>query len=194
MTVTDQPGHVTRHPGGRPSKLTPEIADRIIKAVRLGNFLETAAKASGVHPATVYRWLQDADKPGSPRAKREFRDALSRARAEAEQRMVGAVIKDANGGYVTKRVTRVLRNGDKETEETIAGPNGRVALEFLSRAFPDRWARRSALEVTGAGGGPIQVSAERINGLADRVQAALTSAAVVDAEIVDDDEEEGAAA
>jgi len=191
VTVTDQPGRHVARTVGRRSKLTPETADRIIKAVRLGNFLDTAAKAAGVHPATVYRWIQDGEAPGAPKAKREFCEALTRARAEAEQRMVGAVIKDASGGYVTKRVTRVLRNGDTETEETIAGPNGKVALEFLSRAFPDRWASRKALEVTGAGGGPIQVSAERINGLADRVQAALSSA-VVDAEIVDDEEEAAA--
>lgn len=195
MTITNDTSAVARHPGGRPSKLTPDVADRIIKAVRLGNYLETAAQAAGVHPATVYRWLQEADKKGAPAAKREFRDALSRARAEAETRMVGSVIKAAAGGHVTKRITRVLRNGDTETEETIAGPDGRVALEFLSRAFPDRWAKRQALEVTGAGGGPIQVSAERINGLADRVAAAIGTATaagdVVDAELVDDDEAAG---
>lgn len=191
--MTDTPGTVARHPGGRPSKLTPETAEKIIRAVRVGNFLETAAAAAGVHPATVYRWLADADKKGAPAAKREFRDALSRARAEAEQRLVGSAVKDAAGGFVTKRVTRTLRDGTTETEETYAAPNGRVALEFLSRAFPDRWARRNAIEVTGAGGGPIQVSAERITGLAERVSAAIASAAaageVVDAELVDADEE-----
>ncbi|XTZ13841.1 hypothetical protein ACQSSU_20305 [Micromonospora echinospora] len=174
----------------RVSKLTPEVTTRIINAVRLGNYLDVAANAAGVHPATVYRWLQEADKPGAPKAKREFREALTRARAEAEQRMVGAVIKAASGGYVTKRVTRVTRSGDTETEETIAGPDGKVALEFLSRAFPDRWASRKAVEVTGTGGGPIQVSAERINGLADRVTAAIAAATAVDAEVLDEDDDE----
>lgn len=183
-----RPGAAPHRLTGRHTKLTPDTANTIIDAVAAGNYLDTAARAAGVHPATVYRWLENADKPGTRyQPHREFRDALDRARGTAEQTIVGSVVEAVKGGTVTKRVTRMLRDGTEEVEETITAPDGRVGLEFLSRAFPDRWARRAALEVTGAAGGPIQISAERLSGLADRVGAALAAAAdVVDAEVVND--------
>jgi len=50
-----------------PTKLTPERSERILRAMRAGNYLEAAARSAGVHPSTVYRWLErgerDADGP-----------------------------------------------------------------------------------------------------------------------------------
>lgn len=159
---------------GRPPALTPDTRDRIVSAVRAGNYLTTAAALAGVSTSSVYRWLEKAEEPGSRKEYREFRDALARARAEAEARVVATIMRGVTGGAVVKEVTRTLPNGAVETERQVAPPNPREGLEFLSRAFPDRWARRQALEVTGADGGPLRVEhSAGIAALAERLRASL---------------------
>ena len=54
MTAVDEQ---PRHPGGRPSKLTPDRADVILQAVEQGSYLKVAALSAGVHEATLHRWL-----------------------------------------------------------------------------------------------------------------------------------------
>ena len=41
----------------RPTKLTVEVRDRIVAAIRAGNYPEAAAQAAGISPSTFYRWL-----------------------------------------------------------------------------------------------------------------------------------------
>lgn len=73
----------------RPSKLTNEVAERILGVVRLGNRRVTAAQTAGVGEATLYRWLAD------PRPRyREFRESVERAEAEAEAAVV-AILRNA---------------------------------------------------------------------------------------------------
>jgi transposase len=176
-----------RRHGGRPTKLTDEVHDKIVQAVRAGNYLETAAYYAGVHPATVHRWMKEADEPGAARAKREFREAVTRARAEAEVRVIGVVQRDIMGGQVLREVTRTLPDGTVETEREYAKVNGKLALDYASRAFVDRWGRRAALQVTGAEGGPVQVEHTHvIASLAERLQDTLAELQVVEGEIVDE--------
>lgn len=179
--------------GGQPTKLTPDLQASLVQAIRAFNHLDTAARLVGVHPNTVRRWIVEGEADGATPAKREFCEALARARAEAEVRIVAGVAKAALGGTLTKKVVRTLRDGSTETEETYTPPDGRVGLEFLSRAFPDRWARRSAIEVTGADGGPLQMEvSSSVEVLAERLHAALSVSAgelesgpdVVDGEVV----------
>lgn len=175
-----------RRSGGRPTKLTDEMADRIVTAVRAGNYLETAAHYAGVHPATVFRWLKEADDDDAPASKVRFREAVNRARAESEIRVVGQIQRVIMGGQVLREVTRTMPDGGTETERHYAPPDGRVALEFMSRAYPDRWARRSAIEVSGPDGGPIQVEQGRVIAtLAERLHASLNDEETVDAEVVE---------
>ena len=103
-------------PGGRPSKLTPEIQDRIVAAIRAGNYVETAARHAGIDPATFYRWMERGAKERSGKY-REFRKAVEKARADAEVRHVAIIAQAA-----TKR--------------------WEAAAWWLERSFPDRWGRR----------------------------------------------------
>lgn len=186
----------TRRAGGRPTKLTPDVHETIVNAVRAGNYVETAAAYAGVHPGTVFRWMKEGDEPGAPRAKREFRDAVNRARAESEVRVVGQIQRVIMGGQVLKETTRREPDGTVVTERTYAQPDGKVALDFASRAFPDRWARRSAIEVTGEGGGPVVVEhtqviaslAARLHELAgDPDHDQMPPGRVVGGQLVDED-------
>jgi len=114
---------------GRPTKLTPEVQDRIIQALKAGNYVETAAEYAGIGKTTFYRWMEQG-KQASRGIYREFRDAVMRARAEAEARNV-AIIQQA------------------------APDDWRAAAWWLERAFPDRWGARQKLEHSGPDGAPI---------------------------------------
>lgn len=182
-----------RHPGGRPTKLTPERTDRILAAIRAGNYLNTACAYAGISYNTLRRWLTTADTPDATDELREFREALERARAEAEIRLVGAAVKAAVGGSLVRRSRRTLRDGTVEEDEQFAPPDGRTALEILSRSYggAERWTRRSAVEVSGAGGGPVQVEfASAISVLAERL-AELGDGGVVEGEVVGEGVGEG---
>jgi transposase-like protein len=174
---------------GRRSKLTPDTHERIISAIRAGNYVDTAARFAGVHPSTVWRWWSEGGEDEAEPAKREFREAVERARAEAEVRMVAATVKDAMGGVLVKKTTRTRPDGTEEVEEQFTPPNGKVALDYLWRTSPARWGRRSNVELTGVDGGPIQIEqSATVRSLAARLHQQLSGGEdvePVDAEIVE---------
>lgn len=192
-----------RDPRGRVGKFTPTVRERILSSIRVGNYLDAAAAYAGVHAASVYRWLargeqehqrRDAGEPPDPTEDEfcEFCEAVTRARADAEMRMVGVVQRAAVGGQVIKDVTRTLRDGTQEREQQWTAPDGRVALDYLSRAFPHRWTRRQALHVSADGGGeeavelqqaqgtPIPELARRLHETARRVEPEVLHGEVVE--------------
>ena len=71
------------------SKRTPETAERIIRALRLGATHRLAAAAGGINVATFYRWL-DAD--------RAFRDAVKEAEGAAALAALAAIERAAQAG------------------------------------------------------------------------------------------------
>lgn len=100
-----------KHPGGRPSKLTPEVQEKIVNLIKVGNYAETAARAAGISKTTYYNWMAD-DRPQYV----EFRDAVETAEAEAESHAV-AVVRRAMPDQWT------------------------AAMTYLERRYPDRWSR-----------------------------------------------------
>ena len=80
----------------RPSKLTLEVEERIIKALLAGSHVATAARCAGVHPATFYRWIERGDPNGTGRADRPYRVFAARVdqtMAEAEVRQLALINK-----------------------------------------------------------------------------------------------------
>jgi transposase len=111
----------------RPRLLNEETEARIVLLLRHGNFMTTAAQASGVGTTTIYRWLEhgEADhEHGLATPLARFWQACARARAEAE---VAAVA----------RVTAAAWAGD-----------WRAAAWWLERAHPERWGKRARVEST----------------------------------------------
>jgi len=108
---------------GRPSKLTPEVQAAIVKGVRAGNYPEVAAESEGIHRATFYGWMERGRLGESPYS--DFRDAITRARAAAERKMV-----------------RIVR--------TAAITDSRAAEWYLERSASDRWGRRDKLTIESA--------------------------------------------
>lgn len=120
---------------GRPTKFTEERANKILEALRLGVPQSTAYTYAGISETTYYRWLQEAGEPGAKQELREFREAVQAARAEAEVRSLA-----------------VIQNASRKTWQAAAW--------FLERGFPHHWARTDRHEVTGAGGGPVELSVD----------------------------------
>lgn len=115
---------------GRPTKLNPSVQDKIVSAIRVGNYIETAAAYAGISKNTLYDWLKRGEREKqrvekNPRFKIrksekiyvDFSDAVEKALAEAEIRDVMRI-------------------------EKAAGEQWQAAAWRLERKFPDRWGRR----------------------------------------------------
>ncbi|TMR92550.1 hypothetical protein [Nonomuraea basaltis] len=169
MTIDDE----SKHAGGRRTKLTPELQERLCQHIREGLYLTTACDLARVGESTVYRWLADATKPDAPQELLDFAEAIEHARAEAEHTAVEVIFKDFRGGVLIKRSERP----DGSVEEQWTPPNGKLALEYLARTRRDRYQPVKALEITGKDGGPVAMShGVDLTGLADRVAQAARDA------------------
>lgn len=110
-----------RGKGGRPSKLTPEVKEKLISAIRMGNYYEPACAYAGVDYSTFRRWMQKGEQARSGQY-REFYEEVKRAEAEAEARAVALWQKQAPEDW-------------------------RAARDFLARRYPERWAARDSLRL-----------------------------------------------
>jgi transposase len=122
----------------RPTKLTPELLDRITLAIRAGNYAKTACEMVGIGETTFYRWMEEGEKDTGKKEFREFRESIKRAEAEAEVRSVALIRQAADGG------------------------TWQAAAWYLERKHGDRWGRNDKIrqEVTGANGAPVSISLE----------------------------------
>lgn len=195
----------TKRVGRPPVLLDHDIRIRLLDHVEEGNHLRTACALVGIHPATLYRWLDRADEAdeltleGKPidevqAVYCEFRDALALARARAQKSAVAVIQRAMRGGDIISEKPLqdlsgdVLRddNGEILYERTFTQPDGRLALNYLARTSPDMWGQNAPqrLELTGANGGPVSVSpAEgQISSLAVRL-AEVAAARAADREL-----------
>lgn len=115
---------------GRPSKFTPERRQRIIAAIKAGNYYDTACKYAGVTYQTFNQWRirgQQADHKDPEDLSEEdldylaFYEALNEAEAQAE-------------------MVAVMRWREQMPNDWKA------AKDFLARRHPERWGQK--VEVT----------------------------------------------
>ena len=81
---------------GRPSKLTPAVAARILEAVELGATWERAADAAGVGASTLGLWRRRGEAGEVPYV--TFIAALKRAESAGVERALRSIRKAAEGG------------------------------------------------------------------------------------------------
>jgi len=115
---------------GRPTKLTPEVQEKIVSLVRAGNYPEVAAQAAGISGKTYYEWLRRGESEDG--IYREFRQAVKEAQAAAESHAVTIIRKAALDG------------------------SWQAAAWFLERSKAERWRRKENVELTGKDGGPVK--------------------------------------
>lgn len=146
------------------------VQDRVVAAIRAGNYVETAAAAAGVNKDTLYTWLRTGARAGTrqltkggrltayERKCRAFSDAVAAAVAESELTDVARLAQLARGGLrqttVTVKVDRDGQEVERTTKDETALPHAAVLMWRLERRFGDRWGR-AKVEVSGPDGGPI---------------------------------------
>jgi hypothetical protein len=151
--------------GGRPTKLTPDVARRVCDLIRGGNYPETAAKACGVSRQTLLAWMKEgADirqrvgDDGIPklvahrRALAQFSVDMERAFSEAEARDVLLIGRAAQGdgkragdwraaAFLLERRNRERWSPHTETTATVTTVD---ATQATARAWVDEKLRRLA--------------------------------------------------
>lgn len=102
---------------GRPgiSSFTPETREKILNALRAGNYRVAACKFAGISDETFRRWM-NAGKAGQPEYV-DFVDQVKQAEAQAEASLVATIRK-------------------------AAGDHWQAAAWLLERKYVTRWGRR----------------------------------------------------
>ena len=157
----------TKRPRGRPTgttKLTPEIQDKIVAAIRHGNYIETAAALAGIRKDTFYDWLRKGARATTDDRYRNFSDAVFEAMAQSEAEAVAAIDTAGMPHDVVK--TRTIRKPlildgrpvldadgnqlyiEEIIEESTVETDWRALAWRLERRFPRRWGHRSYTETT----------------------------------------------
>lgn len=180
---------------GRPTLLNADVQKRLLEAVRLGVPVKTAAEHAGIHPNTFYRWMARgfsehesiANGQDPLEEEAQFLDLyklVSEGRAEAAVRNVALIQKAAQGGYVTKEVTKKYRDVETgkvvtQTEVERAGPDWRASAWYLERVHKDEFGKDAVqVQVTGAGGGAVRIDSS-VEELSERLGKYLAENAAV---------------
>jgi len=140
---------------GRPTKLTPEVQDAILRALRAGNYMETAAAFGGVHKDTLYDWLKrgraDIVKGKEDGLYASFVRALDKAVADGEVRDVAIIAEAAQG-----RPAQLDRDGN--VIRAAVPPQWTASAWRLERRWPKKWGRFDRVGVEGSEGAePVHI-------------------------------------
>lgn len=132
----------------RPSKFKTEYIAQAQKLCKLGATDNEVADFFGVDVRTLYRWKNESD---------EFCQSLKVGKAEADERVERSLFSRALGYEHPEVDIRVV---DKEIIQTpivkYYPPDTTAAIFWLKNRRPEEW--RDRHEVTGKGGGPIQMT------------------------------------
>lgn len=139
----------------RPTKLTLEVRELLLKALRGGVHREVAATLAGICESTLYKWLK-AGREARNGEKKAFFQAVKKAEAEWELEQVLAVREVAEGGQLLSRTTTERKSGDVVTTETYSRAEWTARAWLLERKIADRWAKRDRIDIT------IRQEAERV--------------------------------
>jgi hypothetical protein len=140
---------VESRPVGKPTILNPELQDKIVELIRLGNYASDAAGACGISKGTFFNWcargkdeaerrrlLPDAKLLPNEVKYLEFLDAVEKARDEATVRNVSIIQRAGHDG------------------------TWQAAAWWLERTRQNTYGRKERLEVTGQDGEAMKISVD----------------------------------
>lgn len=104
---------------GRPEELTPSIVRKLVQALSVGLYVETACDIVGISRGTFYEWIKKGEE--NPNSKygdflTQIREALAKAEAYSVQK---------------------IRKSD----------NWQAHAWWLERKFPQKWRKQSVVEI-----------------------------------------------
>jgi hypothetical protein len=136
---------------GRPSKHTPDREDALLELIADGMSLVKASKEIGVGIATVFRWL-DADPV--------FRDKYVKAKEAQAEKFADEIVAIADETEVASIVTPDGEVNLRLDATAVARNRLRVDARkwVASKLLPKKYGDRIQQEVTGADGGPVNMS------------------------------------
>ena len=120
---------------GRRTKLTPEVTDRLVQALALGNYRQDAADFAGIDVATLRRWMARG-RAASEGLYAELYEAVRAAEARAKITATGCI-------------TKAARDGE-----------WRAAAWWLQRKFPHQFSEQSQLFLVRKAFEQIEAAAE----------------------------------
>lgn len=141
--------------GGRPSDYRDEFPEQARKICELGATDQEIADFFDVDVRTIYRWKHDHD---------EFCQALKAGKDVADERVERSLYQKAIG-YEQDEVKIFMPSGAKkpvyaEFRAKVA-PDTTAAIFWLKNRRGERWRDVKATELSGPGGGPVAVKAEK---------------------------------
>jgi transposase len=117
-------------PKGRPSKLTPEVQETIVKYLRAGNSFKTACECAGIGASTGLEWRARGEDRHCDRESDDIYAAFAEATRKAEH--------DA----IARNVALIQKAG--------AEGNWQASAWFLERRRPEEWGRADRRPVIGS--------------------------------------------
>lgn len=127
---------------GRKTKLNQKLINDAARLLKGGNYIDTVCEFLGIGTSTWFRWMREGEESKSG-LKRQFWEAVKKAEAEAEIRLVTDLQKIAS---------------EDQKWQAIAW--------MLERKYPDKWGRKDRLQAeiqhSGKDGGPIKVE-QKVN-------------------------------
>jgi len=142
---------------GRPCKLTSEVQDRIVKAVRAGAYQEIAATLAGICRTTFFRWMVAGEESKRNGKFRDFWNAVKKAEAEWEEEQVEGIQATAQGGQLLSRTTTERKGGEIVVSETFSRPEWTARAWLLERKLYERWGKKERVELTGDKTRPLHI-------------------------------------
>ncbi len=149
-------------PRGRPVKLTEEIIQRFLTAIKLGCPKKDACGAAGIAETTLYKWMEWADSERRDAARyADFRERIKIAEGEATQNWLAIIEKAARDGSWQAAAWKLERRRGMfvpRVRTEVTGKDGeaiqiqgeaRSAREVLNAAI----ARHSVTQRPGQGAG-----------------------------------------
>ncbi len=137
---------------GRPSAYKPEYAKQVQKLAELGATDQEVASFFEVDVRTVYRWKHDYD---------AFCQALKVGKTVADDRVERSLYQKAIG-YEQEEVKIFMpANADAPVYAPFVAkvaPDTTAAIFWLKNRRSQEWRDKRETELTGADGGPVQVT------------------------------------
>ena len=138
---------------GRPSTYTPEIAALICERLATGESLRAICRDEGLpHRATVHRWLIDNVQG--------FCDQYARAREVGLDELAEEALEIAD----TPQEGEETEDDGEKVKVKRGDMLGHRKLQvdtrkwLLSKLAPKKYGEKTSMELTGANGGPVQIS------------------------------------
>lgn len=176
--------HHTYRVPGRPSKLTSDLSDRIVDAVRMGAYYDVAAEAVGIPRETLHRWMRRGD------------DVIAQALEHVDDidnlgdNGIYDLIDPIEWPYVDFRhaVAGASAIAELELLELIrtAHPGWQAHMEILARRHPARWGRRMEVKHEGA----VDVGKPRVVEPDEAAKRTAIAGILAGTGILDDDDED----